>query len=166
MKLRCAYALLAIVLDIVHVHGFTPPTTFATFGNQLSRELLKKWQPRPVGVDSGEVLLPASRENMKRFVRARILLEDPSTGCVATFDDKEGEGSFCLVVTKFNKAEHQMLLPLWQPACEPSTRGEVFQRLVAWHEERFPAPRLSGAQLESPDDRAAWAKVCRGDTGI
>jgi len=159
MQLR----LIVIFLIAARANAFTPPTqpAFATFGNALSRELLKKWQPRPIGVDEGDVMLPSSTENMKRFVRARILLEDPSTGCVATFDEKkEGEGAFCVILTKFNKAEHQMIMPLWQPACEPTS---TFEQLVQWHIDRFGEDgcRLSGAQLELPDDRAAWAKVCR-----
>ena len=142
--------------------GFTPPTqaAFATFGNSLSRELLKKWQPKPVGTDSGEVMLPSSTENMKRFVRARILLEDPSTGCVATCDEKDDGGALCIILTPFSKAEHQMLLPLWQSSCEPT---HALKELVGWHQGRFgeDGTRLSGAQLEWPDDRAAWAQVCR-----
>ncbi len=90
---------------------------------------------------------------MKRFVRARILLEDPSTGCIACFGD-----SLSIHLTKFSKAEHQLLLPLWNGQTDART---TFQNMQTWHTERFGASdglsaRLSGAQLIRPDDRQAW----------
>jgi hypothetical protein len=85
--------------------GFTPPTSrsFATFGNEQTKALIQAWQPKPLKVPQGEVMTPQGTENMKRFVRARILLEDPSIGGVASFDDK-----LTIILTRFNKAEHQV----------------------------------------------------------
>lgn len=87
--------------------AFTPPgadtRTFATFGNAHTKQLIQSWQPKPLAVPNGSVLTPASQENMKRFVRARILLEDPSLGCVASFDD-----ALCVILCRFSKAEHQV----------------------------------------------------------
>lgn len=135
--------------------AFTPqaPTPFATFGNAQTKALIKAWQPQPLSVASGAVLLPSSTENMKRFVRARILLEEPSTGCISSFDD-----SLCVILCKFSKAEHQLLMPLWHPDVSEST---VFENLLAWHKEAFGSQgaRLSGARLEWQGDRAAWAKA-------
>ena len=163
------------------VHAFNPAagTSFATFGNAQTKELLKMWQPAPLQVPNGDVLTPSSTENMKRFVRARILLEDPSLGCVASFDD-----ALCIVLTRFSKAEHrvrarahkpsravphhrsrrafpsQLVLPLWRPSAS-STR--VFEDLVGWHKERFggvpDSPRLSGSHLET--DKEVWAEAAR-----
>lgn len=145
--------------------AFTPgQTTFGTFGNAEAKALIQAWQPRPLNVPNGEVMLPSSTENMKRFVRARILLEDANTGCVTAHHDSSDGTSLCVILTKFNKAEHQLLMPLWQPGCEATS---TFERLVEWHGERFQeGARLSGKSLEWPDDRAAWAKVCRGEPGI
>lgn len=132
--------------------GFTPPTSrsFATFGNEQTKALIQAWQPKPLKVPQGEVMTPQGTENMKRFVRARILLEDPSIGGVASFDDK-----LTIILTRFNKAEHQLVLPLWQPTSEPP---KAFKDLVGWHKEYFgnnpEAPRLSGSHLEA--DKAAW----------
>lgn len=209
--------ILAMLL-VPGVVAFTPSTTFGTFGNAEAKALIQAWQPRPLNVPNGEVMLPSSTENMKRFVRARILLEvrrrafaqplthqprllltaalhrlatylprtktsfswqrslfprpllhplnpqDANTGCVASFDDQAEGTSLCVILTKFNKAEHQLLMPLWQPGGEASS---TFEKLVAWHGERFhEGARLSGKRLEWPDDRAAWAKVVRGDEGI
>ena len=120
------------------------------------------WQPKPVGQPTGEVLTPSSCENMKRFVRARILLEDASTGCVASFDEST---RLCLCVCRFNKAEHQLLLPLWPAGTMPvaddgKTSMYIFQELLKWHQNRFGSSpqgtRLSGAFLEIPEDKAAW----------
>jgi hypothetical protein len=94
---------------------------------------------------------------MKRFVRARILLEDKSTGACATMNEQDH--SLCVILTRFSKAEHALLLPLWQPDCEATA---TFEQLLKWHRERFEdGARLSGMHLEWPEDRAAWAKVCR-----
>merc|ERR550537_482558 len=103
------------------------------------------WQPQPLSVPNGDVLLPSSKENMQRFVRARILLEDQSLGCVASFDD-----SLCVILCRFSRAEHQLLLPLWQPSCSTAA-GRVFSDLRTWHSQCFSgedAPRLSGSKLE------------------
>lgn len=140
--------------------AFTPQgaVAFATFGNAQTKALIQAWAPRPLSVSSGAVLLPKSADNLKRFVRARILLEDPSTGCcVASSND----GGLCVVLCKFSRAEHSLLLPLWHPDLNEIM---VFENLLTWHRERFgnqgaPAPRLSGSHLEWPDDRAAWAKA-------
>jgi hypothetical protein len=98
---------------------------------------------------------------MKRFVRARILLEEPNTGCVASFD----EDSLCVILCRFSKAEHSMLLPLWHPNLSAQ---RTFENMVAWHKERFSCtdgqhgPRLSGARLEWAEDRTAWEKASQG----
>jgi hypothetical protein len=139
--------------------AFTPPgadtRTFATFGNAHTKQLIQSWQPKPLAVPNGSVLTPASQENMKRFVRARILLEDPSLGCVASFDD-----ALCVILCRFSKAEHQLLLPLWQPTC---SSNQVFENLLSWHKDAFgsvsDAPRLNGGHLEA--DQQAWAEVTR-----
>ena len=87
--------------------AFTPPTStsFATFGNAQTKSLIQSWQPKPLSVNGGgAVLTPASTENMKRFVRARILLEqDASLGCMAAMED-----SLCVILCRFSKAEHQV----------------------------------------------------------
>ena len=154
-----ASAVFLLALLVSTASAFSPPTrtSFATFNNAQTKELLRLWQPAPLPTSSGSVMLPASTENMKRFVRARILLEEsPSLGCVASFDD-----ALCVVLTRFSKAEHQLLLPLWQPnGSEPSS---VFKDLVSWHKECFgvvdDAPRLSGSHLEADQD--AWNDVNR-----
>merc|ERR1719375_2946500 len=135
-----------VISAMVGFHSPTGARTFATFGNSATRDILKMWQPQPLNIASGDVLLPSSKENMQRFVRARILLEDPSLGCVASFDD-----SLCVILCRFSKAEHQLVLPLWQPTCRE--HGRIFGDLRAWHKELFSgasdAPRLSGARLET-----------------
>jgi len=140
--------------------SFTPPSavSFATFGNAQTKALIQAWAPRPLSVSSGAVLLPSSADNLKRFVRARILLEDPNTGCCVA---SSNNGGLCVVLCRFSRAEHSLLLPLWHPDLNEMV---VFEKLLTWHREHFgsqasPAPRLSGAHLEWPDDRAAWAKV-------
>lgn len=138
--------------------AFNAPTTraFATFGNAQTKQLIRIWQPQPLdNVPNGDVLLPAAKRNMQTFVRARILLEDPSLGCIASSED-----SLCLIICRFSKAEHQLLLPLWQPSSSTAgAAGHVFADLLKWHGECFgnvpDAPRLSGAHLES--DQQAWA---------
>jgi hypothetical protein len=88
-----------------------------------------------------------------RFVRARILLEDKSTGCVASMDDN----SLCIILCRFSRAEHQMVLPLWQPS---QSSSKTFEDLIKWHHDNFPdGARLSGAKLESPDDKDVWNRV-------
>jgi len=147
---------MVMALVISAMVGFNSPTgarTIATFGNSATRDILKMWQPQPLNIASGDVLLPSSKENMQRFVRARILLEDPSLGCVASFDD-----SLCVILCRFSGAEHQLLLPLWQPTCDDAA-DSVFNDLKEWHAGCFGAnagPRLSGAHLER--DQEAWAK--------
>ena len=177
--------------------SFTPPSavSFATFGNAQTKALIQAWAPRPLSVSSGAVLLPSSADNLKRFVRARILLEDPNTGCCVA---SSNNGGLCVVLCRFSRAEHSLLLPVRKARGEPRdsvmvsvsmcvSAGAlpssppspclawqlwhpdlneivVFEKLLTWHREHFgsqasPAPRLSGAHLEWPDDRAAWAKV-------
>lgn len=152
-----ALTIARLLVLLAPVAAFNSPTqtSFATFGNDQTRSLIRSWQPRALSVEgSGAVMTPASTENMKRFVRARIMLEqDPSLGCVACM-----ENSLVVVLTRFSKAEHQLVLPLWQPSTESS---HVFEELLEWHDERFgrkpDAPRLNGAMLES--DRAAWEEA-------
>ena len=85
-----AFCLLA-VLGLCE--AFSPPTkTFATFGNDASKALIRSWTPVATPVDTGVVLIP-DVGNMQRYVRARILLEDANVGCIASFDDD----SFCVV---------------------------------------------------------------------
>ena len=139
---------------LVSALAFNPGSrNFATFGNAASKELINRWQPRPIGVSSGDAFLPDSKENLQRFVRARLLLEDPSVAAIASY----GEGDdLSVVLCRFSRAEHSVLLPLWQPttSCE-----RVFADLRAWHKERFgsaaDAPRLSGSQLEY--DKGYWS---------
>lgn len=146
-----------MLLLLAPVAAFTTRSNFATFGNAQTKSLIQGWQPKPLSVEGqGAVMTPASTENMKRFVRARILLEqDQSLGCMAAMQDK-----LCIILCRFSKAEHQLLLPLWQP---DQSSGDVFEDLVNWHSESFggapDAPRLSGVMLES--DRAAWEEVLR-----
>ena len=129
--------------------------TFATFGNQQTKALIKAWQPKPVPAPSGECFLPSSTENMKRFVRARILLEDASVGAVASHGD-----SLCLILCRFSRAEHQLLLPLWQTDHVP---GKTFEDLIRWHGDRFEkGARLSGARLETAEDKSAWTDIIGG----
>lgn len=126
--------------------------SFATFGNLQTKQLIKAWQPKPLEVPDGSCLTPAATENMKRFVRARILLEDANMGCVASFDD-----SLCVILCRFSRAEHQLLLPLWQSNQVPT---ETFQDLIKWHAENFEnGARISGNTLEWPEDRTAWMKI-------
>ena len=83
----CLLALLGLC------EAFTPPTkTFATFGNDASKALIRSWTPQATPVDTGVVLIP-DVGNMQRYVRARILLEDANVGCIASFDDD----SLCVV---------------------------------------------------------------------
>ena len=128
----------------------TPSVSFATFGNDQTKALIKAWKPNPLPVKKDETgILPASEENMKRYVRARILLEDPSLGCVASCDD-----NLSIILCRFSRAEHQLLLPLWQPSAQAQP---IFKDLVAWHQECFgkeDGPRLSGSKLES--ERSVW----------
>merc|ERR1712060_355992 len=77
----------AVFVSMGAVSAFRPGTgpSFAVFGNTETRALIRQWKPNPVDVPSGSVMLPSSTENMKRFVRARILLEQDSAsiGCIA-----------------------------------------------------------------------------------
>jgi hypothetical protein len=137
-----------------------PAPTFATFGNDMTKQLIKNWAPKPVPTAPGEGpdgtgLLPNSQENMKRFVRARILLEDKSTGCIATFNEQD-DSALCVILTKFNSAEHQLILPLWrQDVSAPKTFGF----LRGWHDVRFKSKLLNGNKLEQVEDREAWAQA-------
>ena len=65
--------LLAIAVPIL---GFNPGNrvaTFATFGNAQTKELIKAWQPKPLAVPEGSVLLPSQETNMKRCAQTRQL---------------------------------------------------------------------------------------------
>lgn len=140
--------------------GFTPTgtETFAVFGNAHTRVLIKQWSPKPIPVSSGSVLLPASEENWQRYVAAMILLNDPSVGSIASagVSNGEGESGISVIVTKFTGAEHQLLMPLWQPKAPAST---TFRKLAEWHHERLSDKLLSGAHIARPEDRAAWAEA-------
>ena len=143
---------LLLLAFLVPAAAFQPQrTSFATFGNAPTKELIRQWQPRPLPVADGDAMLPSSSENMKRFVRARIMLEsDENCGCVASF-----ENALCVILTRFNGARHELLLPLWHPDVEPS---KTFKDLADWHKECFSEvqhpPVLSGSNLEF--DRDAW----------
>jgi len=137
-------------------HGLTAgAATFAVFGNSATKSLIKNWSPKPVGVASGSVMLPSSTENMQRFVRARILLEDPAVGCVASTG---GDNKINLILFRFTGAEHQVLLPLWQPNAEADA-SSTFRNLAGWHKERLSHKLLSGAHICYPGDRAAWVEA-------
>jgi len=152
---RTALAAALVLARVVAVAGFRPGTgpSFAVFGNAETRALIRQWKPNPVDVPSGSVLLPSSQENMKRFVRARILLEQDSTGtgCIAASLD----GALSVVICKFGD-HHQLLLPLWQPNV-PVT--DIFKSMRDWHTERLGHKTLTGAKLADPDDQLAWAKA-------
>lgn len=55
-------------------------------GNEAAKQLIRSWAPQTTAIATGVVLIN-NPENMRRFVRARILLEEPSTGCIASCDD-------------------------------------------------------------------------------
>lgn len=144
--------LMVIAVLMGAVEGFTPLTrTFATFGNPQTKSLLAMWKPQPLDVPEGDCFTPDGQENVKRFVRARLLLEDPSVGSVAGFGD-----SLCVILCRFNTAEHAMLLPLWQGDVSST---KTFEDMITWHKEAFPDRRLSGSHLEWAQDKDAWSKV-------
>ena len=100
------------------------------------------------------ILLTPPLSSLSSFVRARILLEDENTGCVASFGD-----SLCVILCRFSRAEHQLVLPLWRPNEVPT---KTFEHLIEWHAQSFTGgARLSGAALEWPDDKRAWMEVIR-----
>eukprot|EP00320_Phaeocystis_rex_P020376 CAMPEP_0119062346 /NCGR_PEP_ID=MMETSP1178-20130426/5940_1 /TAXON_ID=33656 /ORGANISM="unid sp, Strain CCMP2000" /LENGTH=152 /DNA_ID=CAMNT_0007043617 /DNA_START=28 /DNA_END=486 /DNA_ORIENTATION=- len=142
-----------LVFDLLFVllglaHGFTPSRTFATFGNEAAKQLIRSWAPHTTSIATGVVLIN-NPENMRRFVRARILLESPNTGCIASFDD-----SLSVVICRFSRSEHQLLLPLWPGDVDPA---KTLANLRRWHREQFAdGARLSGKHIESPEDQAAW----------
>ena len=140
-----------LVLLLGTCSAFSPPTTFASFGNEASKQLIRSWAPQTTAIATGVVLIN-NPENMRRFVRARILLEEPSTGCIASCDD-----SLAVVITRFSGGEHQLLLPLW-PGDGEVDQSQTLANLRRWHAERFggDGARLSGKHLESPEDQAAW----------
>ena len=55
-------------------------------GNEAAKQLIRSWAPHTTAIATGVVLIN-NPENMRRFVRARILLEEANTGCIASFDD-------------------------------------------------------------------------------
>ena len=65
-----AFAWLCLAMLPLSVHGFTPSgdrvTTFATFGNMQTKELIKAWKPRPLAVSEGSCLLPSQDSNLQR----------------------------------------------------------------------------------------------------
>lgn len=65
-----AFARLLYAMLPLSVHGFTPSgdrvTTFATFGNMQTKELIKAWKPRPLAVSEGSCLLPSQESNLQR----------------------------------------------------------------------------------------------------
>ena len=65
-----AFARLFCAMLPLSVHGFTPSgdrvTTFATFGNMQTKELIKAWKPRPLAVSEGSCLLPSQESNLQR----------------------------------------------------------------------------------------------------
>jgi len=86
------------------------------------------------------------------------LLEDANTGCVASFGEK-----LCVILCRFSRAEHQLVLPLWHPDQAPA---ETFEALIEWHSKSFSSntgARLSGSRLEWKEDRDEWVKVANGD---
>lgn len=97
-----------------------------------------------------------------RYVRARILLEDANTGCVASFGDK-----LCIILCRFSRAEHQLVLPLWHPDQQPSN---TLKELIDWHTSAFASnkgARLSGDALEWKEDKEMWLKlIANGEAGI
>ena len=176
--------------------AFTPPVTnFAVFSNAEAKMLIRSWNPRPVPTlmetlergPARQGMLPSSAENLRRFVRARILLEQESTfGAIATFGGEDD--SLCLILTRFDGGSHEMILPLWRPSSTPVPifRGLLVRaptpatphiapppsalrrtslcdspplRSQAWHEEHMPQAKLDGAKLEWKEDRAAWAEA-------
>ena len=174
----CLLALLGLC------EAFSPPTkTFATFGNDASKALIRSWTPVATPVDTGVVLIP-DVGNMQRYVRARILLEDANVGCIASFDDdslcvvrplppsaatslappnprtpaldppRRAQPSRPQILCRFSRSEHQLILPLWRGGQDPS---RTFSNIRQWHAECFPdGARLSGKALEWADDRTAW----------
>ena len=83
-------------------------------------------------------------------MRARILLEDPGIGCIASFDD-----GLNVILCRFTKAEHSLILPLWQPS---ASSQKLFGNLAKWHQEQFDDARLSGEHtaVEKNWGRGGW----------
>merc|ERR1712113_888969 len=131
--MRTTSTLLALTyfLIVSHVTSLrTGGPSFAVFGNKATRDLIRSWSPKPLKTSSGNVLLPSSTDNMKRFVRARILLEeDPKIGCFASFDD-----SLSVILCEFTEEGHKVVLPLWPPN---TGAVKTFRGLKDWHEERL-----------------------------
>merc|ERR1712087_172185 len=148
MHIRSTTALLALsfFLIVSHVTSLsTGSPSFAVFGNKATRDLIRSWSPKPLKTSSGNVLLPSSTDNMKRFVRARILLEeDPKIGCFASFDD-----ALSVILCEFTEEGHKVVLPLWPPN---TGAVKTFRGLKDWHEERLSHKPLSG-KLENREDR-------------
>ena len=117
-----AAALPALLAALCGAGAFTPPVTnFAVFSNAEAKMLIRSWNPRPVPVvktDGRQGMLPSSAENLRRFVRARILLEQESAcGAIATFGGEDD--SLCLILTRFDGGAHEMILPLWRSSSMP-----------------------------------------------
>ena len=172
----------AFFLLFATANAFTPPArTFATFGNEHAKALIRSWSPQATAVDTGVVLIK-DMSLMQRFVRARILLEDANVGCIASLSDQDDQSKLCVVraptlpppalahtlsrapstaasqiLCRFSRSEHQLILPLWQMGID---QQKTFADLRQWHGERFPSEescaRLSGKHLEWKDDQKAW----------
>jgi len=145
---------LLLLLPLVRAYKMPDAKAFATFGNSQTKEFISRWQPAPLPIEEGDTMLPQSKETMKRYVRARILLEDPGVGCIASFDE-----GLNVILCRFHKGEHSLILPLWQPSSAGSEeeRPKTFSSLTRWHREAFEDTRLSGVALEWNEDRKAWA---------
>jgi hypothetical protein len=167
VRLRTFYLLLSLARTADALHH----ADIAVFGNADTKALVKAWVPKPVPIAPAEQaaassdaktengayatsgMLPHSKENLRRAVRARILLEtDPSTGCFAANID----GKLVLMLSKFSPAEHQVLLPLWASGVE---HQRAFKSLAEWHAERLSHRPLSGTSLVYDDDIADWKQA-------
>lgn len=135
--------------------GYTPPGTqaFAVFGEEQTLAFIPNWHSNTESLRMG---VPSALENNQRFISAVILLEtDPAVGCFASAGVPDGDG-VSLFVTKFTGAQHRLLMPLWQPN---AARPALFHKLAVWHHETFSDKMLTGAHLDRPEDRTAWAEA-------
>ena len=113
----------------------SPSTASVAAGNDASKALIKSWAPQTTAVDTGVVLM-SNPDNMKRFVRARILLEEPNTGCIASFDDS-------LSVVRAAPRSRQHALPCAAAAPHPKHMGPAITRIP----EPDRRPRIGRAQV-------------------
>merc|ERR1712039_112893 len=132
----------------------TPAATFGVLGNEATKALIKAWAPQPLGVGSGSVFTSAaSVTNMKRYVQARLLLEDMETGCLFTCDD-----TLTVFLCKFENPGTRIQLPLWNPS-EGRPPVRIFKDLKGWHSQTLGQQPLS-VQFDWPEDRQAWHEAC------